>query len=123
MNKTIVNKIFDRLKIDLFIIVILLGGCSTYQLAPQQLPNEAIANAKLAINKAEASRAQELAWQELNKARKYLQQAQAAIPAAEYELAVRLAEKSLVEAKFAEAKAEYEIAQQALQAISKSGVK
>ena len=107
------------LKIGFFIVVVILGGCSTYQLAPQQLPNETIANAKLAINKAEASRAQEFAWQELNKARKYLQQAQAAIPAEEYELAVRLAEKSLVEAKLAEAKAEYEIAQQALPEISK----
>ena len=119
MNRAVVNKVFNMLKVSLFIVVITLGGCSTYQLAPQQLPNEAVANAKLAISKAEASRAQELAWQELNKARKYLQQAQAAIPVEEYELAVRLAEKSQVEAKLAEAKAEYEIAQQALQKISK----
>jgi hypothetical protein len=112
------KKGFNMLKIYFFMVMVVSGGgCSTYQSAPQQLPNEKMANAKLAINKAETSRAQELAWQELNKARKYLQQAQAAMPAEEYELAVRLAEKSLVEAKQAEAQAEYELAQQALQEI------
>ncbi len=91
---------------------LLINGCSTRLSVPAEI--EKMANAQLAIVKAQQSNAQELAPQPLRAAQQKLQQAKQAAQTQNYDQAARLAEQALIEAKLAEAKAETEMARLAL---------
>jgi len=100
---------------NVFIIVIflLISGCG---LALKKPPRsiEKIANAELALTKAQDSDALRLAPQELRIAQQKLQKAQQAQQNENDKKAIRLAEQALIDAQLAEAKAELEMARQAL---------
>ncbi|HEC83952.1 MAG: DUF4398 domain-containing protein [Candidatus Parabeggiatoa sp. nov. 2] len=103
--------------INVLIIVgaLLMSGCSTPLSRVTEI--EKIANAQLAIVKAQDSNAQEFAPQELHDAQQKLQKAKQALQTKNYDKAVRLAEQALIDAKLAEAKAESEMARQALKKL------
>jgi biopolymer transport protein ExbB/TolQ len=90
----------------------LINGCSTQLSVHSEI--EKIANAQLAIVKAQQSNAQEWAPETLRAAQQKLQQAKQAVQSENDDKAARLAEIALIEAKLAEAKAETEMARQAL---------
>jgi uncharacterized protein YceK len=100
--------------INVLIIVgtLLMSGCSTHLSRAAEI--EKIANAQLAIVKAQDTNAQEFAPQELQEAQQKLQKAKQALQTKNSDKAVRLAEQALIDAKLAEAKAESEMARQAL---------
>ena len=94
--------------VPLLVGTLLMGGCGT----PGTQPMEKIANAELAINRAQDSKAQDLAPLELRYAEDNLQKAKAAQKNGDYEKAIRFAEQALADAELAEAKAESEMARQ-----------
>jgi len=69
-------------------------------------PTEKIANAELAISRAQDNNAKDFAAIELRQAQDNLQKAKQAIQDEEYEKAARLAEQALMDASLAETKAE-----------------
>jgi len=87
---------------------LLINGCGTQLSVLAEI--EKMANAQLAIVKAQESNAQELAPEPLRAAQQKLQQAKQAVQTQNYDQATRLAEQALIEAKLAEAKAETEMA-------------
>lgn len=93
---------------------LLMNGCST---PPTKPPEEKIANAELVISRAQDSKAQDFASQELHDAQNNLQKAKNAAQNKNYDQATRLAERALVEAKLAEAKAELEMTRQVTKEI------
>ncbi|MDM8559638.1 DUF4398 domain-containing protein [Candidatus Parabeggiatoa sp. HSG14] len=107
MKKTIIKNHWKNVVI---IVGVLQCGCTNPKLLYMDMAK--IANAELAINKAQDSNAEELAPRELHDAIRKLRQAKKAISEKYYDEAVHLAEKALMDAMLAEAKAELEMAQQ-----------
>ena len=98
----------------IIVIFVLIGGCG---LAMKKPPAsiEKIANAELALAKAQDSNAPRLAPQEWFLAQQKLQKAQQALQQENDAKAIRLAEQALVDAQLAEAKAELEMARRAFE--------
>jgi len=90
--------------IAIFGILLYMNGCQNYKNLSTKI--EKVANAELAIIKAQDSKAYELAPQELLKAQKKLKQAKRALKNKSYDQAGYLAEQALVDAALAEAQAE-----------------
>lgn len=88
---------------------LLISGCGT----TKQPPVEKIANAELAINRAQDSDAREFAPLELRSAQDNLQNAKESVQKEDYEKAARFAEQALLDARLAETMAEREKAVQA----------
>ena len=97
-------------------ITLLLGGCGN-SIKP---PTEKIANAKLAISRAQDNNAKDFAAIELRQAQDNLQKAQQAVQEEDYEKAARLAEQAFMDASLAETKAESEKANQAAKEMRES---
>ncbi|MCK5524441.1 MAG: DUF4398 domain-containing protein [Thiomargarita sp.] len=95
--------------------ILLISGCSAVK-----PPTEKIANAELAISRAQDSNAKTLAPIELRQAEDNLQKAKAAMKTEELEKARRFAEKALLDATLAETKAESETARQAAKQMRES---
>ncbi len=93
----------------LFSTVLLIIGCST----GKKPPTEKIANAELAISRAQDNNAREFAAVELRQAQDNLEQAKQAVQEEEFDKAARLAEQALMDASLAETKAESEKASKA----------
>jgi hypothetical protein len=79
---------------------VLLGGCATTQLPPQELTAS-----RQAIRQAEQVDARELASAELRTAESKLQMAEAEVERGNYERAARLARQATVDAELAEVRA------------------
>ncbi len=96
--------------------ILLISGCG----GAVKPPTEKIANAELAISRAQDSNAKTLAPIELRQAEDNLQKAKAAMKTEELEKARRFAEKALLDATLAETKAESETARQAAKQMRES---
>jgi len=92
-----------------------LSGCSA-----GRPPTAALAQATLAVQEADKSKAPQYDPADLNMARQELESAQQAMREKEYIKARRLAERALVNAQLAAAKAETEQARQAAAALQRS---
>lgn len=92
--------------------LLLLGAC-----AGTPPPEDAMATAKLAVERAEASQAPQEAPLELQQARDKLDQAEQAIAEEEYEEARRLAQEAAADAGLAEAQAERAVAERNRQQV------
>lgn len=92
-----------------------LSGCSA-----GRPPTAELAQATLAVQEADKSKAPQHAPAELNTARQELESAQQAMRGKDYTKARRLAERALVHAQLAAAKAETEQARQAAAALQRS---
>ena len=95
--------------------VIGLNGCSA-----GRPPTTELAQATLAVQEADKSKAPQYAPAELHTARQELESAQQALREKDYTKARRLAERALVDAQLAAAKAETEQARQAATALQRS---
>ena len=85
--------------------LLLLGAC-----AGTPLPDDAIATAKMALQRAEATEAPREAPLELQQARDKLTEAEKAVVAEEYTAARRLAQEAAADAQYAEAQAQRAVA-------------
>ena len=92
-----------------------LSGCSA-----GRPPTAQLAQATLAVQEADKSKAPQYAPAELHTARQELESAQQALRDKDYTKARRLAERALVDAQLAAAKAETEQARQAATALQRS---
>jgi predicted lipid-binding transport protein (Tim44 family) len=92
-----------------------LSGCSA-----GRPPTAELAQATLAVQEADKSKAPQYDPADLNMARKELESAQQAMHEKEYTKARRLAERALVNAQLAAAKAETEQTRQAAAALQRS---
>jgi len=92
-----------------------LSGCSA-----GRPPTAQLAQATLAVQEADKSKAPQYAPAELNRARQELESAQQALREKDYTKARRLAERALVDAQLAGGKAETEQARQAATALQRS---
>ena len=92
-----------------------LSGCSA-----GRPPTAQLAQATLAVQEADKSKASQYAPAELNTARQELESAQQAMREKDYTKARRLAERALVNAQLAAAKAETEQTRQAAAALQRS---
>ncbi len=90
-------------------MALLLSGCGN-SIKP---PIDKIANAELAINRAQDNNAKDFAVMELRQAQDNLQKAKQAVQDEEYEKATRLADQAFMDASLAESKAEKEKASKA----------
>jgi len=95
--------------------VLAVGGCSA-----GHPPTATVAQAELAVQEAEQSKAPEYAAGELNMAREKFDRAKRAMDAEEYDRARRLAEEALVDAQLAETKAETESTRNTAQELRKT---
>ena len=90
--------------------LLILTGCYNHKNLSTSI--EKIANAELAISKAQDSKAPEFAPQELREAQEKWQNAKKALQNKNYDEAARLAEQALIDATLAEARAELEMERQ-----------
>ncbi len=100
----------------LFSAILLIGGCGT----AKKPPTEKIANAELAISRAQDNNAKDFAAKELRQAQDNLEQAKQAVTDEEYDKAARLAEQAFMDASLAETKAESEKASKAADEMRES---
>ena len=92
--------------------LLLLGAC-----ASTPPPDDAMATAKLALQRAEVSQAPKEAPLELQQARDKLTEAEKALVAEEYTSARRLAQEAAADAQFAEAQAQRAVAERNRQQV------
>jgi hypothetical protein len=97
------------------VLLSLLGACSS---VPP--PDDAIATAKMALQRAEATEAPREAPVELQQARDKLTGAEKAMVAEDYVTARRLAQEAAADAQFAEAQAQRAVAQRNRQQVEKT---
>ncbi|RKZ38867.1 MAG: DUF4398 domain-containing protein [Gammaproteobacteria bacterium] len=108
--------IYSWMSVPVLAGTLLMSGCGN-ALKP---PTDKVANAELAISRAQDGNAQTYAPIELRQAEDHLQKAKAAIQAEEYKQAKHFAEKALLDATLAESKAESETARQAAKEMRES---
>ncbi|MCK5876836.1 MAG: DUF4398 domain-containing protein [Candidatus Marithrix sp.] len=104
------------LKTALLFLLLLFMGCGT----SKQPPTEKMANAELAISRAQDNNAKEFAAIELRQAKDNLEKAKQAVTNEEYAEAARLAEQAFMDASLAETKAESEKASKAADEMRES---